>query len=125
MATDIPSHNISEVIDACCHVLENPKSTTKELMKHVKGLILQISLKSLPHKKNCLKFMIQGRGAFKMQAAWTKEGNDIIVNALPHQASGSKILEQIADQMTKKKIPMIVDLRDEGDHKEPIRLVYP
>ena len=50
-------------------------------------------------------------------------GNDIVVNALPHQASGSKILEQIADQMQKKKLPMVVDLRDEGDHKEPVRLV--
>ena len=123
MATDIPSHNISEVIDACCHVLENPKSTTKELMKHVKGPDFTNKSKIIASQEELFEIYDTGRGAFKMQAAWTKEGNDIIVNALPHQASGSKILEQIADQMTKKKIPMIVDLRDEGDHKEPIRLV--
>ena len=123
MATDIPSHNISEVIDACCHVLENPKSTTKELMKHVKGPDFTNKSKIIASKEELFEIYDTGRGAFKMQANWTKEGNDIIVNALPHQASGSKILEQIADQMAKKKIPMIVDLRDEGDHKEPIRLV--
>ena len=123
MATDIPSHNISEVIDACCHVLENPKSTTKELMKHVKGPDFTNKSKIIASKEELFEIYDTGRGAFKMQANWTKDGNDIIVNALPHQASGSKILEQIADQMAKKKIPMIVDLRDEGDHKEPIRLV--
>ena len=64
-----------------------------------------------------------GKGGFKIRAQWLTEGNDIVINALPHQASGSKILEQIADQMQKKKIPMVVDLRDEGDHKEPVRLV--
>ena len=123
MATDIPSHNISEVLDACCHILENPKSTTKELMKHVKGPDFTNKSKIIASKEELFEIYDTGRGAFKMQANWTKEGNDIIVNALPHQASGSKILEQIADQMAKKKIPMIVDLRDEGDHKEPIRLV--
>ena len=64
-----------------------------------------------------------GRGGFKAQANWTQEKNEIIINALPYQASGSKILEQIADQMLKKKIPMVVDLADEGDHEEPVRLV--
>jgi topoisomerase-4 subunit A len=67
--------------------------------------------------------MKPGRGGFKIRAHWDTEGNDIVVRALPHQASGSKILEQIADQMQKKKLPMVVDLRDEGDHKEPVRLV--
>ena len=63
-----------------------------------------------------------GRGGYKIQAKWTKEDNQIIINALPYQASGAKILEQIADQMQNKKIPMVVDLTDEGDHEEPIRL---
>ena len=92
-------------------------------MKHVKGPDFTNKSKIIASQDELVEIYDTGRGAFKMQAAWTKEGNDIIVNALPHQASGSKILEQIADQMTKKKIPMIVDLRDEGDHKEAIRLV--
>jgi len=89
----------------------------------VKGPDFTNKSKIIASKEELFEIYDTGRGAFKMQANWTKEGNDIIVNALPHQASGSKILEQIADQMAKKKIPMIVDLRDEGDHKEPIRLV--
>ena len=64
-----------------------------------------------------------GRGGFKIQANWRQEKNQIIVDALPYQASGSKILEQISEQMVKKKLPMVVDLTDEGDHLEPIRLV--
>ena len=64
-----------------------------------------------------------GKGAYKIQAKWKKEGNDIVVTDLPHQASGSKILEQISTQMLNKKLPMVVDLRDEGDHEEPTRLV--
>ena len=64
-----------------------------------------------------------GRGSFKIQAKWFQEKNQIIINALPYQASGSKILEQIAEQMISKKLPMVVDLTDEGDHEEPIRLV--
>ena len=64
-----------------------------------------------------------GRGGFKIQAQWRQDKNQIIINALPYQASGSKILEQIAEQMINKKLPMVVDLADEGDHEDPIRLV--
>ena len=66
---------------------------------------------------------LSGRGGFKIQAQWRQEKNQIIINALPYQASGSKILEQIAEQMINKKLPMVVDLADEGDHEDPIRLV--
>ena len=64
-----------------------------------------------------------GRGGFKIQSQWEQEKNQIIISALPYQASGSKILEQIAEQMVNKKLPMVVDLADEGDHKDPVRLV--
>ena len=58
-----------------------------------------------------------------MRAIWLKEDGDIIVTALPFQASGSKVLEQIAAQMRNKKLPMVEDLRDESDHENPTRLV--
>ena len=66
---------------------------------------------------------LTGRGGFKIQSQWKQEKNQIIINALPYQASGSKILEQIAEQMLNKKLPMVIDLSDEGDHMEPVRLV--
>lgn len=123
MATDIPSHNIQEVLDACIHLLDNPKASTKELMKFIKGPDFSNNAPLIASDEELLEMYETGRGGFKIRAQWVTEGSDIVINALPHQASGSKILEQIADQMHKKKIPMVVDLRDEGDHKEPVRLV--
>ena len=123
MATDIPSHNINEVLDACIHVLDNPKTATKDLLKFIKGPDFSNPAPIIVSPEELAEIYETGRGGFKIRAHWDSEGNDIVVRALPHQASGSKILEQIADQMQKKKLPMIVDLRDEGDHKEPVRLV--
>ena len=123
MATDIPSHNINEVLDAAIHVLDNPKATTKDLLKYIQGPDFSNPAPIIVSPEELQEMYETGRGGFKVRAYWEVEGNDIIVRALPHQASGSKILEQIADQMQKKKLPMVVDLRDEGDHKEPVRLV--
>ena len=123
MATDIPSHNIEEVLDACIYVLENPKATTKDLLKFIQGPDFSNEAPIIASSEELLEMYEIGRGSFKIRAHWVKEGNDVVVNALPHQASGSKILEQIAEQMQKKKLPMVIDLRDEGDHKEPVRLV--
>ena len=123
MATDIPSHNIQEVLDACIPILDNPKASTKDLLKYIKGPDFSNNAPLIASAEELLEMYETGRGGFKIRANWTQEGNDIVVNALPHQASGSKILEQIAEQMLKKKLPMVVDLRDEGDHKEPVRLV--
>ena len=123
MATDISSHNINEVLDATIHVLENPKSTTKDLLKIIKGPDFSNNAKIVANSEELFEIYSTGRGGFKIQANWDKEGNDIVITSLPYQASGSKILEQIADQMLNKKVPMIVDLADEGDHQEPVRLV--
>lgn len=123
MATDIPSHNIQEVLDACIFAIDNPKASTRDLLKFIKGPDFSNQAPIIASSEELLEMYETGRGGFKIRAHWIVEGNDIVVNALPHQASGSKILEQIAEQMQKKKLPMVVDLRDEGDHKEPVRLV--
>ena len=123
MATDIPSHNINEVIDATIKVLENPKSELKDLLKIIKGPDFSNGALMVASSEELFEMYSSGRGGFKIQAKWFQEKNQIIINALPYQASGSKILEQIAEQMISKKLPMVVDLTDEGDHEEPIRLV--
>ena len=123
MATDIPSHNINEVIDATIKVLENPKSELKDLLKIIKGPDFSNGALMVASSEELFEMYSSGRGRFKIQAKWFQEKNQIIINALPYQASGSKILEQIAEQMISKKLPMVVDLTDEGDHEEPIRLV--
>ena len=99
-----------------------PKLTFQNFSSMSKAQIFKSS-PIIASDEELIEIYTTGRGGFKMQAKWIKEGNDIVIDALPHQASGSKILEQIADQMNKKKLPMIVDLRDEADHQEPVRLV--
>jgi len=123
MATDIPSHNINEVIDATIKILEKPKSDLKDLSKIIKGPDFSNNAAIVASSEELEEMYSSGRGGFKIQAQWRQEKNQIIINALPYQASGSKILEQIADQMLNKKLPMVVDLADEGDHEDPVRLV--
>ena len=123
MATDIPSHNINEVIDATVKILEKPKSDLKDLLKIIKGPDFSNNASIVASPEELEEMYSSGRGGFKIQAQWRQDKNQIIINALPYQASGSKILEQIAEQMIHKKLPMVVDLADEGDHEDPIRLV--
>ncbi len=123
MATDIPSHNINEVIDATVKILEKPKSDLKDLLKIIKGPDFSNNASIVGSPEELEEMYSSGRGGFKIQAQWRQDKNQIIINALPYQASGSKILEQIAEQMINKKLPMVVDLADEGDHEDPIRLV--
>ncbi|MDE0842143.1 MAG: DNA topoisomerase IV subunit A [Porticoccaceae bacterium] len=123
MATDIPPHNLREVVAACLHVLEHPKATASELMTFIKAPDFPTEAEIVTAQSDILNVYETGRGSVKMRAVWHREDTDIIVTALPFQASGSKILEQIAAQMRNKKLPMIEDLRDESDHENPTRLV--
>jgi len=123
MATDIPPHNLKEVASACIRLLESPKSTVQELCEHIKGPDYPTRAEIITPKSAIQEMYETGHGSIKMRAIWEKEGGNIVVTALPHQSSGSKILEQIAAQMQAKKLPMLEDLRDESDHENPIRLI--
>jgi topoisomerase-4 subunit A len=123
MATDIPPHNVREVADACVHLIENPKAQVEDLLAFVKGPDYPTNAEIITPKADIEKIYQTGRGSIKMRAVYDVEQGDIVISALPHQASGGKILEQIAGQMTAKKLPMVVDLRDESDHENPVRLV--
>jgi topoisomerase IV subunit A len=123
MATDIPPHNLQEVAAACVHMLDNPKATTAELCKIIQGPDFPTSAEIITPKEDILELYETGKGMVKCRAVYQKENGDIIITALPYQVSGSKVLEQIAAQMQKKKLPMIVDLRDESDHENPTRIV--
>lgn len=123
MATDVPPHNLREVVSACIHLLESPKATVEDLCLHVKGPDYPTDAEIITPQEDILKIYQTGHGSVRMRAKWTKEDGDVVVYALPHQASGSKILEHIAAQMQAKKLPMVEDLRDESDHENPTRLV--
>jgi len=123
MATDIPPHNLCEVASACVRLLEKPKSTVEELCEHVKGPDFPTEAEIITPKKDILQMYETGHGAIRQRARFEKEDGAIIITALPFQVSGNKVLEQIAAQMTAKKLPMVEDLRDESDHENPTRLV--
>lgn len=125
MATDIPPHNLREVVNACIHMLDNPNATVTELCQHILGPDMPTEAEIISPREDIIKMYETGRGSIRMRAVWQKDEDtgDIIITALPHQVSGAKILEQIAAQMQAKKLPMVADLRDESDHENPTRLV--
>ncbi len=123
MSTDIPPHNLNEVVNACVHLLDHPKATVAELCKHIKGPDYPTGAEIISDPKEIKEIYTTGTGSVRMRAVYQKEDADIVVTALPHQVSGAKVLEQIAQQMQAKKLPMVQDLRDESDHENPIRIV--
>ncbi len=123
MATDIPPHNINEVISACVHLLDSPKASVADIMTHIKGPDFPTEATIITPAAEIREVYESGRGSIKARAVYQREGNEVVITALPHQTSPAKILEQIAQQMHAKKLPMLVDLRDESDHENPTRLV--
>ena len=123
MATDIPPHNINEIADAAVMLLDNPKAGLDDVLEIVQGPDFPTEAEIISPKSEIRKIYEQGRGSIKMRAIWKKEDGEIIISALPHQSSPSKVIAQIAEQMTAKKLPMLEDIRDEADHENPIRIV--
>ena len=123
MATDVPPHNLREVVSACIRLLESPKATISELCEHVQGPDYPTDAEIITPRDEIRKMYETGNGSIRMRAKYEREGGDVIITALPHHTSGSKLLEQIAQQMNAKKLPMVEDLRDESDHENPTRLV--
>ena len=123
MATDIPPHNINEIADAAVMLLDNPKAGLDDVLEIVQGPDFPTEAEIISLKSEIRKIYEQGRGSIKMRATWKKEDGEIIISALPHQSSPSKVIAQIAEQMTAKKLPMLEDIRDEADHENPIRIV--
>ncbi|AWK43548.1 DNA topoisomerase IV subunit A [Photorhabdus laumondii subsp. laumondii] len=123
MATDIPPHNAREVVNALVMLLDKPQSSLDDLMEHVKGPDYPTEAEIITSHEDIRKIYKNGRGSVRMRAVWSKEDGNVVITALPHQVSGAKVLEQIANQMRAKKLPMVDDLRDESDHENPTRLV--
>ena len=123
MATDIPPHNLREVVSACIRLLDEPRATVADLCEHILAPDFPTDAEIITPRQDILKMYESGHGSVKMRAIWEKENSDIVITALPHQVSPAKVLEQIAAQMQAKKLPMVEDLRDESDHENPTRLV--
>ncbi len=123
MATDIPPHNLREVVKACIALLEDPELSTRKLMGFIKGPDLPTGAEIVSPRADLTQMYETGNGAFRARATFSVIDGDIVIDALPFQVSGSKVLEQIEAQYRQKKLPMIEDFRDESDHENPTRLV--
>ncbi len=123
MATDIPPHNLKEVAAACIHLLESPRASLEDICKHIPGPDFPSAAEIITPQSELQQIYQNGNGSFRLRARYEVERGDIVVTALPHQVSGARVLEQIAQQMNAKKLPMVEDLRDESDHENPTRLV--
>lgn len=123
MATDIPPHNLREVINACVTLLDNPEATLADLMKSVKGPDYPTEAEIITPRSELRQIYKTGLGSLRQRARYKQESGGIVITALPFQVSGAKVLDQIAQQMQAKKLPLVEDLRDESDHEHAIRLV--
>ncbi|MGI9309914.1 MAG: DNA topoisomerase IV subunit A [bacterium] len=123
MATDIPPHNLREVVSACVRLLDDPKADVNALCEHIRAPDFPTEAEIITAPAEIREIYRSGGGSVRQRAAWRVESGDIVINALPHQVSGARVQEQIAAQMAAKKLPMVSDLRDESDHENPTRLV--
>ena len=123
MATDIPPHNLREVASAVITLIDKPETTLEEILDIVQGPDYPTEAEIITPRTEIRKIYQNGRGSVRMRAVWKKEDGDVVITALPHQVSGARVLEQIANQMRAKKLPMVEDLRDESNHENPTRLV--
>ena len=123
MSTDVPPHNTREVISALIRLLDQPKTTLGQLMKHIKGPDFPTGAELISPRSDIMAIYKTGSGSLKLRACYEVQEEGIVITELPHQVSGAKVLEQIATQMRTKKLPQMEDLRDESDHQNPIRLV--
>ncbi len=123
MATDIPPHNLSEVAAAAVHLLENPGASVEDLCGHVRGPDFPTGGEVITPREDIVRTYETGSGSVRIRAHFERENGEIVITELPYQVSGNKVMEQIAAQMTARKLPMVADLRDESDHENPTRLV--
>lgn len=123
MSSDILPHNLTEVANACIHLLDNPEADLDAICSYIKGPDFPTEAEIITPNNVIRTLYESGTGTIKMRAVYGQEKHQIVITSLPYQVSGAKIVEQIAAQMQQKKLPMIEDLRDESDHEHPTRLV--
>ena len=123
MATDVPPHNLNEIVSALLHLLDDPDASVRDLCEHVKGPDYPSNAEIITPANDLRNMYETGNGSVRARATYIKEAHNVVVTALPFQVSPSKVIEQIAAQMRAKKLPWLEDIRDESDHANPVRVV--
>ena len=123
MATDVPPHNLNEIVSACIRLIDDPDATVADLCEHVRGPDYPSTAEIITPLADLRAMYETGNGSVRARATYAKENGNLVINALPYQVSPSKVIEQIATQMRAKKLPWLEDIRDESDHANPVRVV--
>jgi topoisomerase-4 subunit A len=123
MATDVPPHNLGEIVSALIRLIDDPDATVADLCEHVRGPDYPTTAEIITSPADLRAIYETGHGSVRARATFQKEHANIVVTALPYQVSPSKVIEQIAAQMRAKKLPWLEDIRDESDHQNPVRVV--
>lgn len=126
MATNIPPHNLSEVMDALLFLIKNPECEIKDLVRFVKGPDFPTGGLIIADNKAIVDAYTHGKGYFRIRAKWEKEDlghgqYQIVITEIPYQVVKSKLIEKIAQLMEDKKLPLLSDVRDES--AQDIRIV--
>ena len=123
MATDVPPHNLNEIVSACVRLLDDPDASVRDLCEHVLGPDYPTTAEIITPRADLRAIYESGTGSVRARAVFAREGANLVVTALPWQVSPGKVIEQIAQQMRAKKLPWLEDIRDESDHANPTRIV--
>ncbi len=126
MATNIPPHNISELIDACLHLIKSPNAQDDTLLNYVPGPDFPTGGVLVESPENIAQAYSTGRGSFRLRAKWAIEDlgrgvYQIVVTEIPYQVQKSKLVERLAELIQTKKVPILADVRDES--AEDIRMI--
>jgi topoisomerase-4 subunit A len=126
MATSIPPHNVGELIDAAVHLIDDPKLEDRALMEWVKGPDFPTGGVLVDDADTIARAYVSGRGSFRLRATVAVErekggGWHLLVSEIPYGVPKAKLIEQIAELIAEKKLPILADVRDESD--EQVRLI--
>ena len=126
MATNIPPHNLDELIAACLHLIKTPDARDETLLNYVQGPDFPTGGIIVEPRESMVETYATGRGAFRLRARWEIEDQgrgtwQIVVTEIPYQVQKSKLIERLAELIQTKKVPILADVRDES--ADDIRIV--
>ena len=123
MATDIPPHNLNELLKASIYLLDHPEATVAQLMKYVQGPDYPSGADIITPAAELRKIYETGKGTVRVRAVYEESKEGIVITALPYQVGVGQVEKEIADLMVKKKLPWVADLVNASDHEHPCRLI--
>jgi len=126
MATNIPPHNLHELIDACLHLIKAPNARDETLLEYIPGPDFPTGGVIVEDPANIAEAYRTGRGAIRLRAKWEKEDLgkgqwQVVVTEIPYQVQKSKLIEKLAEVIQTKKVPLLADVRDES--ADDIRII--